>query len=129
MYADAHETTSEIYKIAENNGIAASLCKAIDMGIVIMVPLLAIMFTIIGFGALQGKITWSVFFTFIIGTAAFRGAAGILEWFMPNMGLRNGCKCAVERSIRDVDGEIKTLPTGLNLDCSNGTEDYEKLHQ
>ncbi len=127
-FAEVVETTSEIYRVAETNGIAVAICKAIDMGTVLMVPLFATMFVILGYGAFQGQLKWSVFVTFGIGMAAFKGAENILEFFMPNMGLKNGCKCAIQRSIRDKNGVVKTLPTGLNYDCTEGLDDYNNEH-
>ena len=123
------ETVDTIYQQAENNGIADAICKAIDIGKMFMVPLFAIMFCIYGFRAFQGDgAKWSTFITFAIGMAAFNSAGTFLEWFMPKMGLDYGCKCAIERDIRDTNGAIKTYPTGLNYDCSSGTEDYYSLH-
>ena len=115
----------DIYRLAENNGIAHSICKAIEIGTILMVPLFAIMFSILGLAAYQGNIKWSTFVTFALGIAAFKAAGTIAEWFMPEMGLRYGCKCAIERKIRDADGVVKRYATGLNYDCSEGTEDYE----
>ena len=124
--ADVVDSVPDIYVIAENNGIATAICKAIDMSTILMVPLFAIMFSILGLSAFQGNVKWSVFFSFGIGMAAFKGAASIAEYFMPNMGLSFGCKCAITRDIRDVNGVVKTLPTGLNYDCSAGFDDYNK---
>ncbi|GEM_PF-7105854 len=127
--ADVVETVDTIYQQAENNGIAEAICKAIDIGKIFMVPLFAIMFCIYGFRAFQGDgAKWSTFITFAIGMAAFNSAGTFLEWFMPKMGLNYGCKCAIERDIRDTNGVIKTYPTGLNYDCSMGTTDYYSLH-
>ena len=127
--ADVIETVDTIYQQAENNGIAEAICKAIDIGKIFMVPLFAIMFCIYGFRAFQGDgAKWSTFITFAIGMAAFNSAGTFLEWFMPKMGLNYGCKCAIERDIRDTNGVIKTYPTGLNYDCSMGTTDYYSLH-
>ena len=120
------EVTPEISQIAEDNGIAQSICHAIDIGIVLMTPMFAIMFTIIGFSVYQGKIKWSVFVTFAVGMAAFKGAPDIANFFIPGKGLRFGCKCAIATYVRDENGHTRLLPTNLNLDCSKGLEDYEK---
>lgn len=114
----------DIYRFSETNGIAESICKAIDMSTVLMVPLFAIMFTILGFGAYQGNVKWSSFVTFALGIAAFKGAGSIAEWFMPQMGLQYGCKCAIEKHVRDQNGVVKRYATGLNYDCSDGFVDY-----
>ena len=116
--------TDDIYIFAETNGIAVAICKAIDMGTYLMTPLFAIMFTIIGYGSFQGNLKWSVFVTFTLGIAAFKGAGSIAVLFMPGMGLEYGCNCAIEREIKNEKGEFVRRPTGLNLDCSEGTEDY-----
>ena len=117
--------TDDIYTIAETNGIAESICKAIEIGTVLMVPLFAIMFTILGFAAYQGKVQWTSFVTFAIGIAAFKGAGSIAEFFMPQMGLQYGCKCAIEKQVRDENGVITRMATGLNYDCSEGEADYK----
>ena len=117
--------TDDIYKLAETNGIANAICKAISMSTVLMVPLFAVMFTILGFKSFQGDMKWGAIATFVIGIAAFKGAGNILEMFLPNMGLQYGCDCAIERSVRDINGEVKRYATGVNRDCSEGTADYE----
>ena len=122
----AQIVADDIYKISESNGIATAICKAIDIGTTLMVPLFAIMFTILGFGAYQGNLKWSVFVTFTLGMAAFKAAGTIAELFMPDMGLRYGCKCAIEKQIRDVNGKITRYATGLNYDCTEGTNDYDE---
>ena len=129
-YASAEDiqTTEDIYIVAETNGIATAICKAIEIGQILMVPLFAIMFSILGLRAFQGDLKWTSLVTFALGIAAFKAAGSIAEWFMPNMGLQYGCRCAVERDIRDVNGEIKTLATGLNYDCTEGFSDYTALH-
>lgn len=118
------ETTEDIYRVAETNGIATAICKAIDMGMVLMIPLFGTMTVILGYNCFQGNLKWSVFFTFGIGVAGFKGAENILNFIMPNMGLKSGCRCAIQRDIRDENGIIKTLPTGLNYDCTEGLDDY-----
>ena len=110
-----------VYIHAENNIIASSICKAIDMGITLMIPLFAIMFCIIGLQIFQGQVKWTVFLTFFVGIAAFKGAGTILEFFIPNMGLEFGCKCATYRYLRDADGTIKAFPTGLDEKCRDGS--------
>ena len=115
----------DIYKIAETNGIAVSICKAIEIGTILMVPLFAIMFTMLGFSAYQGKLQWTSFVTFAIGIAAFKGAGNIAEFFMPQMGLQYGCKCAIEKQIRDENGVITRVATGVNYDCTDGEADYK----
>lgn len=120
LYAD------NIYTIAENNGIAKAICDAIEIGKILMIPLFAIMFSILGLSAYQGKVKWTTFATFAIGIAAFKAAGTIAEFFMPAMGLQYGCKCAIERQIRDEDGVVKRYATNLNYDCSEGTNDYEE---
>ena len=118
--------TEDIYKIAETNGIAHSICQAIEIGKILMIPMFAIMFSILGLSAYQGKVKWSTFVTFALGMAAFKAAGPISEFFMPGMGLQYGCKCAIEREIRDVNGNVTRYATGLNYDCSEGTKDYEE---
>ena len=127
-FADDIQKTEDIYIIAETNGIAAAICKAIEIGQILMVPLFAIMFSILGLRAFQGDLKWTSLVTFALGIAAFKAAGSIAEWFMPNMGLQYGCKCAIERDIKDIDGKIQTLPTGLNYDCTEGFSDYIDLH-
>ena len=116
----------DIYRLAEDNGIAQSICRAIDIGTILMIPMFAIMFSILGLSAYQGNVKWSTFVTFALGIAAFKAAGTIAEWFMPEMGLQYGCKCAIERKIRNVDGVVERYATGLNYDCSEGVEDYNE---
>ena len=85
-----------VYIHAENNIIASSICKAIDMGITLMIPLFAIMFCIIGLQIFQGQVKWTVFLTFFF-------------------------KCATYRYLRDADGTIKAFPTGLDEKCRDGS--------
>ena len=113
IYAD------DIYREAESNGLATAICKAIDIATQLMVPLFAIMFSVLGLRAFQGKMELSVFFTFAIGIAAFKGAGSILEFLLPDMGLQYGCNCAVVRYIRNSDGVVNKMETGLNEDCSD----------
>ena len=115
----------DIYTIAEDNGIAKAICDAIEIGKILMIPLFAIMFSIMGLSAYQGKVKWTTFVTFALGMAAFKAAGSVAEFFMPAMGLQYGCKCAIERQIRDEDGNVKRYATNLNYDCSQGTDDYE----
>ena len=111
----------DVYRHAENNVIASSICKAIDMGITLMIPLFAIMFCVIGLQIFQGQVKWTIFLTFFVGIAAFKGAGSILEFFMPNMGLEFGCKCATYRYVRDQHGVITAQGTGLDERCRDGT--------
>ena len=111
--------SDDIYREAESNGLATAICKAIDIATQLMVPLFAIMFSILGLRAFQGKMELSVFFTFAIGIAAFKGAGSILEFLLPDMGLQYGCNCAVVRYIRNSDGVVNKMETGLNEDCSD----------
>ena len=111
----------DVYKHAENNIIASSICKAIDMGITLMIPLFAIMFCIIGLQIFQGQVKWTIFLTFFVGMAAFKGAGSILEFFMPHLGLEFGCKCATYRYVRDAEGIIKAQATGLDEKCRDVT--------
>ena len=111
--------SDDIYREAESNGLATAICKAIDIATQLMVPLFAIMFSVFGLRAFQGKIELSVFFTFAIGIAAFKGAGSILEFFLPDMGLQYGCNCAVVRYVRNSDGIVNKMATGLNEDCSD----------
>lgn len=114
-------STFDVYKHAENNVIASSICKAIDMGITLMVPLFAIMFCIIGLQIFQGQVKWTIFLTFFVGMAAFKGAGSILEFFMPHLGLEFGCKCATYRYVRDAEGIITAQATGLDEKCRDGS--------
>jgi hypothetical protein len=109
----------DIYTEAENNGLATAICKAIDIATQLMVPLFAIMFSILGLRAFQGKMELSVFFTFAIGIAAFKGAGAILEFFLPDMGLQYGCNCAVVRYVRNSNGVVQKMATGLDEDCND----------
>lgn len=111
----------DVYKFAENNVIASSICKAIDMGLTLMIPLFAIMFCVIGLQIFQGQVKWTIFLTFFVGMAAFKGAGTILNFFMPNLGLEFGCKCATYRYVRDTEGNINALATGLDERCRDGT--------
>lgn len=119
--------TFDVYKHAENNIIASSICKAIDMGITLMIPLFAIMFCIIGLQIFQGQVKWTIFLTFFVGMAAFKGAGSILEFFMPHLGLEFGCKCATYRYVRDSEGNINALATGLDERCRDGSIGVQKI--
>ncbi len=123
---DNIKKAAEMYQIAETNGIAHSICRAIEIGKILMVPLFGIMFSIIGLHFYQGNVKWSIFITFVLGIGAMNGAGTIAEFFMPGMGLQYGCKCAIERKIRDENGEIKRYATNLNYDCTPGLQDYEE---
>ncbi len=120
------KTVPEIYQIAETNGIAHSICRAIAIGRILMFPMFGIMFVIIGFSFFQGTAKWSIFVTFAIGMAAMNSAPQLAEIFMPGAGLKYGCKCAIEKEIRDENGKITRYATNLNYDCSTGTKDYEE---
>lgn len=111
----------DVYKHAENNIIASSICKAIDMGMTLMIPLFAIMFCIIGLQIFQGQVKWTIFLTFFVGMAAFKGAGSILEFFMPHLGLEFGCKCATYRYVRNAEGIITAQATGLDEKCRDVT--------
>lgn len=134
FFADSHllfasggiKYADDIYRLAEDNGIAQSICRAIDIGTILMIPMFAIMFSILGLSAYQGNVKWSTFATFALGIAAFKAAGTVAEFFMPEMGLQYGCKCAIERKIRNVDGVVERYATGLNYDCSEGVEDYNE---
>lgn len=117
----------DVYKHAENNIIASSICKAIDMGITLMIPLFAIMFCIIGLQIFQGQVKWTIFLTFFVGMAAFKGAGSILEFFMPHLGLEFGCKCATYRYVRDAEGIIRAQATGLDEKCRDVTSATELI--
>ena len=117
----------DVYKHAENNIIASSICKAIDMGITLMIPLFAIMFCITGLQIFEGKVKWTVFLTFFVGIAAFKGAGSILEFFMPHLGLEFGCKCATYRYVRDEEGIITAQATGLDEKCRDVTSTTELM--
>ena len=119
--------TFDVYKHAENNIIASSICKAIDMGITLMIPLFAIMFCIIGLQIFQGQVKWTIFLTFFVGMAAFKGAGSILEFFMPHLGLEFGCKCATYRYVRDSEGVITAQATGLDERCRDGSIGVQKI--
>lgn len=119
--------TFDVYKHAENNVIASSICKAIDMGITLMIPLFAIMFCIIGLQIFQGQVKWTIFLTFFVGMAAFKGAGSILEFFMPHLGLEFGCKCATYRYVRDSEGVITAQATGLDERCRDGSIGVQKI--
>ena len=114
-----HGIADDIYTVSENNGIADAICRAIDIATQLMVPLFAIMFSVVGLKAYQGKLEWSMFVTFAIAIAAFKGAGTILEFFLPDMGLQYGCKCATVRYIRDTNGLVKRYSTGLTEDCKD----------
>ena len=117
-YINGLPRADDIYTVSENNGLATAICKAIDISTQLMVPLFAIMFSVLGLKAYQGKLEWSLFVTFAVGIAAFKSAGAIMEFFMPDMGLQYGCKCATSRYIRDSQGIVKEFSTGLNEDCT-----------
>ena len=108
----------DIYVEGERNFVASTLCKAIDLGMVLMTPLFAFMFSVLGLKAYQGELKWSVFFTFATGIAIFKAAGPILEFVIPDVGLKFGCKCATTLQIRDANGKISKYDTGLNEDCT-----------
>ncbi len=125
LYHQVQANAFDVYKHAENNIIASSICKAIDMGITLMIPLFAIMFCIIGLQIFQGNAKWTIFLTFFVGIAAFKGAGTILEFFMPHLGLEFGCKCATYRYVRDAEGIITAQATGLDEKCRDVTSATE----
>ena len=83
-----------------------------------MTPLFAFMFSVLGLKAYQGELKWSVFLTFAIGIVVFKAAGPILEFIIPDLGLKFGCKCATTLQIRNADGKIHEYETGLNEDCT-----------
>ncbi len=113
----------DIYVLSENNFVADSICKAIDTGIFLMIPLFAIAFVVIGYQAFNGKADIKIFFTFIVGIAIFKGSGTILNYFVPHASLSFGCKCATYKYIRDTSGITKKVSTGLTEDCKTITED------
>ena len=82
----------DIYVEGERNFVASTLCDAINFGMVIMTPLFAFMFSVLGLKAYQGELKWSVFLTFAIGIVVFKAAGPILEFIIPDLGLKFGCK-------------------------------------
>lgn len=108
----------EIYVLSENNFIATAICDAIDAGMVLMVPLFAIAFTVIGYSAFNGQLNLKVFVTFGISIAIFKGSGTLLNIFIPHVGLNFGCKCATHKYIRDVNGVVNKMPTGLDEGCN-----------
>lgn len=112
----------DIYVLSENNFIADAICKAIDTGIVLMIPLFAIAFVVIGYQAFNGKADIKIFFTFVVGVAIFKGSGTILNYFVPHASFSFGCKCATYKYIRDTDGTVSKISTGLNEDCTEKTE-------
>lgn len=107
----------DIYVLSENNFVADAICKAIDTGIFLMIPLFAIAFVVIGYQAFNGKADIKIFFTFIIGIAIFKGSGTILNYFVPHASLSFGCKCATYKYIRDTSGTTRKVSTGLTEDC------------
>lgn len=118
----------DIYVLSENNFVADSICKAIDTGIFLMIPLFAIAFVVIGYQAFNGKADIKIFFTFIVGIAIFKGSGTILNYFVPHASLSFGCKCATYKYIRDTSGVTKKVSTGLTEDCKTITEETTTTH-
>ena len=108
----------EIYVLAEKNFIATAICDAIDAGMVLMVPLFSTAFVVIGYSAFNGQLNLKVFVTFGFSIAIFKGSGTLLNVFIPHVGLNFGCKCATYKYIRDVNGVVSKVPTGLNEDCT-----------
>lgn len=116
--------SAEIYKMSEDNGLAGGLCRAVKFVNMIIVPISAVMITILGFSAFQGKLTWTMFATFAIGVGAMRGAGSVLELFVPGIGMKNGCNCAVRKLVRKIDsvtGKVTEVyqDTDLAQDCGD----------
>ena len=112
----------DMYRFAETNMIATALCSTVKFMSMIIVPISAIMFTVIGFNAFQGKLNWGVFVTFAIGIGTFRSAGVILDMFIPGIGLQYGCDCAVSVIVRKI-GESDSQSFGIqNSDVSTGID-------
>jgi hypothetical protein len=112
------EVADPIYAQSEANGIADGLCRAIKFINMMVVPIAAVMFTVLGFTALQGKLTWTILVTFAIGLIGMRSFGTILEFMMPKIGLQFGCDCATYKLIKDINGVQRSVSTGLNKDCT-----------
>jgi hypothetical protein len=119
--------TTQIYRDAENNAIADGICRAIKFMNMIIIPVSAIMFSVIGISAFQGNLKWSIFVTFAIGIGAFKAAGTILELFVPGVGLHFNCSCATYKRMRILiqkknstvqEWKIVDVKTGLDEDCN-----------
>jgi hypothetical protein len=87
-------TAPDIYQLAENNGIASGMCRALDFMNFVVIPISAMMFVILGYNGLKGNLNYSSIVTFAIAIGAMRGAGTLLEIYLPGRGLKYGCKCA-----------------------------------
>ena len=90
----------------------------------LIIPIAAILFVVLGFGAFNGKLKFSVFLTFAIGVGIFKSAGTVLDIFIPGLGMSFGCKCATTKRMKAIVNGIPKfidIPTGLNEDCTPKT--------
>ena len=79
--------------VFEDNEIAATLCRAIELINMFVMPVGALILSATGIGALSGKFEWKSFVFVAIGISLFRSSEVIVGLVMPGMGLEYGCKC------------------------------------
>lgn len=106
-------------EVFESNEIAGSLCRTIEIAKFILIPVSAITLTVMGIGALDGKVSWKAFFMFAIAIGAFRSVEYFLDFALPNVGMRYGCKCK-EFHILGYDNQNRPIIQYLDLnpDCT-----------
>ena len=114
----AADLTNQVYIDSEKNLIADVICTSLKTANTFLVPISAILLTIFGFAAYNGKLQLSSLVVFAIALGIMRGFGPIIEYALPGIGLKNGCDCATERIVRKSDGTEEVLPTGLDKDCN-----------
>lgn len=102
-------------KLFEKNEVADMLCKYIDSINVLLIPTGAIMLGVMGLGALNGKFSWTSFAIFGMCLIAARTSGVILDFFVPGVGLKYGCKCKPYH-IESYDSDGNPVLKFLNLD-------------
>jgi hypothetical protein len=115
-------STTGIYRLAENNGIASGMCRALDFMNFVAIPVSAMMFVILGYNGLKGNLNYSSIVTFALAIGAMRGAGTILEIYLPGRGLKYGCKCAKYVITSEIDqntGKVikRWQYNGIHEDC------------
>lgn len=106
-------------EVFEDNEIAGTLCKAIEIINFFVIPTGVIILTTLGVGALNGKFKWQAFAFFAAGIGLFRSAEVLIDFAMPGIGMKYGCRCK-EFHIVGYDNENKPIIEYLNLkpDCT-----------
>ena len=106
-------------EVFEDNEIAATLCRGIEIIHFFTIPTGVIILTTLGVGALNGKFKWQSFVFFAAGIGLFKSSEILIDFAMPGIGMKYGCRCK-EFHIAGYDNSNKPIIEYLNLkpDCT-----------